>query len=118
MADLALSQPDWDLVFDENEDLTFNDGAEETNQNSKFRLQVLLGEMFDDTRKGIPWFTDMVDPRVDVDTKKQIIRRAILSTPGVASLDTLELGFDAETGEMAVNFSGTTTDGDTFGSSA
>lgn len=115
MSEFALSQDEWDLVFDDNGNLVFVDGAEETSQNSKFRLQILAGEMFDDTRNGIPWFSDMVDPRVDIDTKKQIIRRAIQGAPGVASIDSIELGYDSETGQMAVNFTGTTTNGDTFG---
>lgn len=117
MTQLALSQEtEWDVYFDDTGDLVEASGPVETTQNSKFRLQIIAGELFEDTRPGVPWLTDMVDPRVSIDTKKQILRSVILSTPGVESLDSLIIAVDDVTGTAECTFSGTATNGEAFSS--
>lgn len=116
MTQLALSQDGdfWDVYFDESGDLVESSGAQEATENSKFRLQVILGEIFEDSRLGVPWLTDMVDPRVSIDAKKQILRRIILSTPNVETIDSLTIAVDETTGTAECTFSGTATDGEAF----
>lgn len=115
MTQLALDSQSWDLQFDESGDLLEIEGAAETTQNSKFRLQIIAGELFEDSRPGVPWLTDMVDPRVSIDAKKQILRSVILSTPGAVSLESLIVGVDQANGLAECSFSGTAQDGTTFG---
>jgi hypothetical protein len=114
LTQLALTGEDWDVYFDESGDLVEASGPQETTENSKFRLQIIAGELFEDERPGVPWLTDMVDPRVSIDAKKQILRAVILSTPGVQSLDSLTIGVDEVIGTAEVTFSGTATNGESF----
>ena len=107
-ADIALDS-NWDLAFI-NGDLAEVAGGELTRQNSKFRLQIIAGEMFDDTRAGVPWLTDMVDPRVDIEAKKEILRRNIAASFGVISIDSLSIDVDGS--EARCRFSGTCASGD------
>lgn len=102
-----------DFLLDSNNDLVINgddfviiDGPDMTNQNSRFRLNILAGEMFDDTRQGVPWLTDMVSPDVSIEAKKQIIRSVILGTPGAISIDSLTMEVSKD-GTAEVKWSGT-----------
>lgn len=119
MTQIALQQVGevWDVYFDESGDLIEASGAVETQQNSKFRLQIIAGELFEDTRPGVPWLTDMVDPRVSIDDKKQILRNVILSTPGALSLERLDIAVDEASGTAEASFSGTAQSGETFSAS-
>ena len=119
MTQMALQQAGdvWDVYFDDSGDLVEASGAVETQQNSKFRLQIIVGELFEDTRPGVPWLTDMVDPRVSIDDKKQILRNVILSTPGALSLERLDIAVDEATGTAEASFSGTAQNGETFSAS-
>lgn len=109
----AVSPYAWDVEFDESGDIPLVSDAEETAQNSKFRLQIIAGEMFDDTRKGVPWTTDMVNPGVSINAKKRILERVILSTPGAKSLNYINIAVDTN-GKAQVNYEGVTTQGETF----
>lgn len=92
MADFYLNPETWDLEFTNTGDIEVITGARETNQNSKFRLQIIQGEMFDDTRQGMPWLTDMVNPAIDVAAKKRILERVIMSTPGAVAINRIDIG--------------------------
>jgi hypothetical protein len=119
MTQIALQQVGevWDVYFNESGDMVEASGAVETQQNSKFRLQIIAGELFEDTRPGVPWLTDMVDPRVSIDDKKQILRNVILSTPGALSLERLDIAVDEASGTAEASFSGTAQNGETFSAS-
>ena len=119
MTQIALQQDGevWDVYFNESGDMVEASGAVETQQNSKFRLQIIAGELFEDTRPGVPWLTDMVDPRVSIDDKKQILRNVILSTPGALSLERLDIAIDEASGTAEASFSGTAQNGETFSAS-
>ena len=56
MTQLALQQDGeiWDVQFDQSGDLVEASGAVETQQNSKFRLQIIAGELFEDGRPACP----------------------------------------------------------------
>jgi hypothetical protein len=119
MTQIALQQDGevWDVYFNESGDMVEASGAVETQQNSKFCLQIIAGELFEDTRPGVPWLTDMVDPRVSIDDKKQILRNVILSTPGALSLERLDIAVDEASGTAEASFSGTAQNGETFSAS-
>jgi hypothetical protein len=112
--DLQFSGDNFDISFTDN-DIDFVTDAAEVSQNSMIRLQFIAGEQFDDTRVGMPWLTDMVNPQVSLTAKTQIIRRTILSTPNVKSLDSLIVGVDSVTGIAEGSFTGTTVNLETFG---
>ena len=112
--DLKFSGDNFDLSFSGN-DIVFSKDAAEVSQNSQIRLQMIAGEQFDDTRVGMPWLTDMVSLQIDLATKEQIIRRTILSTPNVLSLDSLNVSVDTVAGTASAEFTGTTQTQEFFG---
>lgn len=105
MSDISLDS-NWDIHFDDTGDIVFVEGPEETSQASKFRLQLIRGELFEDQNLGVPWLTDMVDPLVSMGTKKQILSRTILSSPGALSLTSLEVQFDTDNNLALGKFTG------------
>lgn len=113
MTDFSLNT-DGDIYFDETGDMATVEGPEETAQAAQFRLLILRGELFEDTNLGVPWVTDMVDPAVDLETKKQIIRSTVLSAPGAAELTELKLSLDTDGSIMLGSFTGITTSGEEF----
>jgi len=112
MIDLKIAGDNWDISQDKN-DLVFVSGAVEVSQSSAIRLQFILGEQFDDTRVGVPWLTDMVSTQVGIDAKREIIRRTILRTFGVKSLESLKLDVDVN-GNGKITFEGTTENNEFF----
>jgi len=113
MRDLYFSGNNWDASQSKN-DIVFVSNANEVSQNSKIRLQFILGEQFDDTRVGVPWLTDMVSTMVGIDAKREIIRSTILETFGVKSLETLTIDSDLQ-GSGTIKFEGTTENDEYFG---
>ncbi|MGL4470290.1 MAG: hypothetical protein ACRCYD_09495 [Plesiomonas sp.] len=113
MADFKLNPDSWDIEFTNSGDIEIIEGQQETNQNSKFRLQTIQGEMFDDTRQGMPWLTDMVNPELDISAKKRILERVILSTPGSLRITSMEVGVD-ENGMATAQWTGICSDGSPF----
>lgn len=104
---------DWDIDLS-NGDLSLISGPELTTQNATFRLNIILGEMFDDTRQGVPWLTDMVSPLVSIQSKKQILRSVIQGTVGAVSVDSITIEV-LKTGQSNVKWAGTC-DGGSFSS--
>lgn len=114
-SDLSLDSNSWDLVI--TDDIALVQNAAMTSQDSKFSLQLIQGEAFDDNRLGMPWLTDMVSPQVSIAAKKQIIRDIIMTTPGAIELTKLEVVVDNESGIASAVFEGITDNGEVFGSS-
>lgn len=116
MQDFYLDPDSWDLFINADGDFVTINGPDMTTQNSRFRLQIIRGEMFDDTRQGVPWLTDMVSPDVSIQAKKQILRSVIMGTPGAISVDELSMTV-ANDGKATVKWSGTC-QGGTFSSNS
>ena len=114
-SDLLLDSNSWDLVI--TDDIGIVENAAMTSQGSKFSLQLIQGEVFDDNRIGMPWLTDMVSPQVSIAAKKQIIRDMIMSTPGAIEITRLEVVVDNESGIASAVFEGITDNREVFGSS-
>lgn len=114
-SDFELDSDEWDLVI--TDDIGIVENAVMTSQDSKFSLQLIQGEVFDDNRIGMPWLTDMVSPQVSIAAKKQIIRDIIMTTPGAIELTKLEVVVDNESGIASSVFEGITDNGGVFGSS-
>ena len=106
MRDLKISGDNWDASQFQN-DIEVVEGAEEVSQSSAIRLQMIEGEQFDDTRVGVPWLTDMTNALVGIDAKREIIRKTLINTQGVKSIEILTLDVDAN-GIGKIYFEGTT----------
>lgn len=114
-SDFELDSDGWDLVI--TDDIGIVENASMTSQDSKFSLQLIQGEVFDDNRLGIPWLTDMVNPQVSIAAKKQIIRDVIMITPGAIELTRVEVAFNTDSAIATCEFEGITDNGEIFGSS-
>lgn len=114
-SDFQLDSQGWDLVV--TDDIALVENAAMTSQDSKFSLQLIQGEVFDDTRLGVPWLTDMVNPQVSIAARKQILRDTIMRTPGAVELTSLDVAVDNQTGIASCTFEGITDNGGIFGSS-
>ena len=112
-SDFELDSDGWDLVI--TDDIGIVENAAMTSQDSKFSLQLIQGEVFDDNRIGMPWLTDMVSPQVSIAAKKQIIRDVIMSTPGAIELTRVEVAVDTDSAIATCEFEGITDNGDIFG---
>lgn len=114
-SDFELDSDGWDLVI--TDDIGIVENAAMTSQDSKFSLQLIQGEVFDDNRIGMPWLTDMVSPHVSIAAKKQIIRDIIMTTPGAIEITRLEVVVDNESGIASAVFEGITDNREVFSSS-
>ena len=112
-SDFELDSNSWDLVI--TDDIGIVENSAMTSQDSKFSLQLIQGEVFDDNRIGTPWLTDMVSPQVSIAAKKQIIRDVIMSTPGAIELTRVEVAVDTDSAIATCEFEGITDNGDIFG---
>lgn len=81
-------------------------------QNVRTRLLTYLGECFLDTTRGTDWFGKVFIKPINLSTAETEIKRIIIQTRGVETLDNLELTFDSATRLLTVSFGATTTDGD------
>lgn len=113
MADLKLSTLDDDLDLT-GEQLSIVDGDDAIIQHLLIRLRLFKGEWFLDTRVGVPYYDSILVKNPNLVAIRSIFRNAILSTPGIASLDTLETSFDAATRKLTVTFSAIKDDGGTL----
>ena len=74
-----------------NGDLVMNFGTEGIASDLRSRLQTFLGECFLDTSLGVPWFERILGKKTPSGELKAIFREVILGTPGIASVDTLDV---------------------------
>lgn len=101
-----------DLKLDQNNDLDVSTGspvmvedADATAQQIRIRLRMFLGEWFLDTRQGMPYFQKIVGKKRRKALIDSIFRKAIATTPGVKSVDSLMQTFDGATRKLIISFS-------------
>lgn len=114
--------------LDKNHDMTFGGsmrnvatGSESTQQRIRCELLYMKGEWFIDTDGGVPWVVPdgsdtqaILGVRPDARYAEAVLKEAILSIDGVATLDTFEIVFDKTKRKLTVSCTGTTADGDAF----
>lgn len=70
----------------------------------KSRLQFFKGEWFLNTEDGTPWLQDIFVKPVRSRLVEGILKRRILETPGIESLNSFNLVFDGTTRKLTVDF--------------
>lgn len=73
----------------------------ETAQRVITRIRRLKGEWFIDTSAGMPYIQDILGKR-DINYFKLLLRKEILNTDGVESIDNFRLSFNSKTGHISV----------------
>src|SRR5688572_16803351 len=73
-------------------------------QRVRTRLRFIRGEWFLDRGAGVPFFERIFGKAGNQGHVRQVLRREILATPGVRTLDELTLAFDGPTRVLRVRF--------------
>jgi len=84
--------------------------SDQVRQDLWIRLRFFLGEWFLDPTQGIPYFQNILGGKTPLPIVAQIYRKVILTTAGVASLDSFNLARTAERG-VSLSFAVTLVDG-------
>ena len=68
------------------------------------RLLTVEQEWFMDLTAGLPWFTEMTGRHADIRTIRSYITNEIINTPGVSSLQGLEMDYDIVKRKLDIEF--------------
>lgn len=107
--DIKLT-PSWDIAI-EDDTVVLVDGVDAIAQDVRARLQFFLGEWFLDRRIGVPYFEKILGQKPRLPVIKAIFRQAILTTPGVLSVNDLVVAYDGTSRRLDVSFKANTTEG-------
>lgn len=108
-----------DLKIDS--DIHFTTGGDAVQQMIQTRMQTFRGEWFLDLDEGVPYMENdsvsaseaLLGARFDEIKTRQAFNELLVSTPGVAKVETLSVSFDAKTRVLSVSWRVTTEFGDT-----
>lgn len=103
--DLALNTSTWDLDL-KNGDLYLVQNVDDVVQYLGQKLKLFLGEWIRDQSAGIPYFDAIYVKGADPKVIDAIFKEAVLSTPGVVSIDTWSLTMDSAARNINLTFSG------------
>ena len=110
MTDLKLDE-NGDLAI-EDDDLVIIEGIDAIAQDCEVRLKFFQGEWFLDTRLGVPWFQNILGQKPRLIAVKAILKKAILSTPGILSILDFDMDWDGVTRTLSVEFRANTVEGE------
>ena len=96
--------PKGDLELSASGDFVWIDGPAQIRQRIAARLKFWLGEYFLDIRQGIPYLRDFFVKNPDPNVMDSILRRVVLSTPGVLSLVSFALRYVPSERQLYVAF--------------
>jgi hypothetical protein len=103
---------DTDLAFD-GSDFSLVESAAEVAQRVRCRLTTVLGEIPDEPKKGLPWYTVLMGSEASFDLRASLIFGLIQETEGVKSVTKFEASVDGERHLCTINFEATTIYGST-----
>jgi len=110
MADIKLDE-DGDILI-EDDDLVLVEGVDAIAQDVEVRLTFFQSEWFLDTRLGVPWFQKILGQKPRLDVVKSIIRKAIMTTPGMQGISDFVAEYDGRTRLLSVSFKGQSVEGE------
>lgn len=88
--------------------------VEDLAQSVKTRLLHFQGENYLDTRTGVPWFQAILRKSPNLVRVRGLLRSAILSVPGIASVPFLDLDLDRASRTLTVSWAAVTDTGATI----
>jgi hypothetical protein len=89
--DLKLTTLD-DIDFS-TDDAVLLDGIQAIAQHVKIRLRFFLTEWFLDQRVGVPYYRSILVKNANENIIREILRKVIVQTPGIASLESFTFTF-------------------------
>lgn len=114
MSDLKMSSTG-DLYINPQGDLEIHtDFVEGVRQNLTIRLKFFKGEWFRNELEGIPYYQDVLVKNPSLPVITTVFRKAIISTPGVASLTVFLADFDPSLRKLSLSFDALLDDGQTL----
>lgn len=93
-----------DLHFGDTGDFVEIEGVEEIGQLMRSALEFLIGEWFLDLRQGVAWLEEVLRKGGTLTRRKALIRRVLLTVPGVTSVERLTADFDRTNRVINVGF--------------
>lgn len=79
-------------------------GEEAIEQQLKLRLRFFLGEHFLDRRLGIPYYRDILIKNPNLQLVRSLFKEAIETTPGIDSVDELQVSVNSRDRQLTVSF--------------
>lgn len=110
MADLLLT-PGGDIDLSTN-DAQLVTGSAEIVQHLRIRLKFFLGEYFLNILLGVPYIQQILRKRPRLAIVQDILRRVVLSTPGVIEILSFSFGLDSVTRRLTVDLRAKITGGE------
>ena len=110
MVDIRLSVLDNDIDID-GEQWQLVDGDDALIQHLLIRLRFFKGEWFLNPAIGVPYYDTIFLKNPDLVAVRGVFRLAILTTPGIASLNSLLTDLEESTRRLTVTFTAIKDDG-------
>lgn len=108
MSDIALNYSgqtgDLDLTGHR---LNLIEGEAAIEQQVRLRCRYFEGSWFLDERQGIPYFRSILIKAPDLQVVESLFRTAIRGTPGISTVNSMELTLDTPTRTLTVRFTAT-----------
>jgi len=76
-------------------------------QQVRLRVRYFEGSWFLDERQGIPYFRSILIKAPDLELVESLFRTAIRGTPGISTVNSMELTLDTPTRALTVRFTAT-----------
>lgn len=103
MSDIKLDFGTGDLDLTGHQ-LNLVTGADAIEQQLRIRLRFFLGEYFLDTRQGIPFYREVLIKNPNLPLLRSIFREAIITTPGVSSVQDVQVSVNGVTRTLSLTF--------------
>jgi len=104
-------------LTDDGKEFAFTEGPDHTQNKIDKRLRFYLAEWFADKRLGVPYHQQILGKKTPEPVIRSIFAQTISRTPGVATLDRLDIDLDNATRKLTVNWAATLLDGSFISSS-
>lgn len=108
---LLLDVKAWDLVLDSGGNIALAQPPYAVAQDVASAIKLFLGELWYDSTKGVPYWTEIIGKPPSLSQLAQYMNRAALTVPGVITANTIITGFSNRTVTGQCQF--TTIDGTT-----
>jgi hypothetical protein len=92
-----LDRSAWDLVLDSNGNIAMAQPSYAVAQDVASAIRLFLGELYYDTTKGVPYWSEVLGQMPPVSLIQQLLVNAAISVTGVKSAQVIITAFDART---------------------